>query len=224
MKTRPRAIVTQREELGSHGGPVDSLEREYVDFLDRCGFAAFPISGFTGDAAEFMAASEWNLVLLTGGGIVRRDRYRYVVSGRHQHHRDRMEEALIPLALERRIPVVGICRGMQQLNGYFGGRVSPVDGLPAPRPVREQHPVRTREGASFPVNHFHRDGLFPGDLGAGMEPLAWDEENGLVEALAHRDLPALGVQWHPERLDWSAAANDWFRARLAELLEKAKAR
>ena len=218
--TSLRAIITQREELGKHGGPVDSLEREYVDYFAACGVMVFPISSFTASVSAFAEILDWDLVLLTGGGIVPRPVYRYDVPGWHQTERDRMEKDLIDCALARGIPVVGICRGMHQLNGYFGGRVSPFGILPVPRTVRQPHLVCAGTGKTFPVNHFHRDGIFCTDLAPGLVPLAWDAENGLVEAFTHSFHPILGVQWHPERMERSTEANRWFLSRLRALTDR----
>ena len=213
-----RAVITQREELGQHGGPVDSLEQEYVTFFTACGITVFPISSFINSVSDFLETVECDLVLLTGGGIVPHSVYRYDVEGRHQRFRDRMERELIAYALERDIPLVGICRGMHQLNGYFDGYISPFSDLPAPRAVREAHPVHVVSGERFAVNHYHRDGLFQADLGMGLKPLAWDAENRLVEAFVHEVHPLLAVQWHPERMELGTEANRWFINHLMELV------
>ncbi len=213
-----RAIVTQRESLGPHGGPIDSLEREYVDFLGGMGFEVFPVSNFAADAVGFVAAVEPELVVLTGGGIIQAEAYRYPVSGWHQDERDRMEDELIRVALEAGIPLLGICRGMHKLNALFGGKVSGFDDLPAPREIGALHPVELADGQRFYANHFHRDGLYPADLGDGVETLACDPGNGTVEALRHEELAVLGVQWHPERMAADDLACKWVEAQVALLL------
>ena len=195
-----RAIVTQRETVGQHGGLVDSLEREYVNFLARAGFCAFPISSFGSDISGFVETVDPDLVVLTGGGIVQADAYRCDVEGWHQDDRDRMEDELITLALERGVPIFGICRGMQKLNAFFGGRLSVAPGGSVQRAIGELHPVECARGDGFDVNHYHQHGLFRDDLGEGMEALAIDPNNGMVEAFRHAAHKVVGVQWHPERM------------------------
>ena len=57
------------------------------------------------------------------------------------------------------------------------------------------HPV-TMSGVEFEVTSHHHEGVR--DLGEGLEVIS-HAEDGMVEALRHRELPWLGVQWHPER-------------------------
>jgi len=114
----------------------------------------------------------------------------------------RPEEALLSLEVIRRfgarLPIMGICLGMQALAVAFGGSVGP-----APEPVH---------GKTTPVFHDGR-GLFEG-LASPMvvgryhslcvtrvpdclEVTAWTEE-GVVMGLRHRELPLAGVQFHPD--------------------------
>lgn len=133
---------------------------------------------------------------LTGGGILASTAYDYVKLGLVQENRDKIERALIEYALETQIPLLGICRGMQQINAYFGGRTSSFDNLREARAVRVEHPVTMKE-RTFNINNYHNDGVFINGLGHGLEPLIIDEANGVVEAFWTSGV--LAVQWHPER-------------------------
>jgi putative glutamine amidotransferase len=120
--------------------------------------------------------------------------------------RDESELALLAAARERRVPVLGICRGMQLLSVAFGGRL--VDGLDAhdrrDAPFREaSHPIRCHArsrvsrlvGADPRVNSVHRQGVEAPGPGLRATAHALD---GIVEALEHATEPLLGIQWHPE--------------------------
>lgn len=138
--------------------------------------------------------------------------------------RDLFDLAIIRGAVERQLPLLGICRGMQEMNIAFGGdlyqKVYAEDHLDDHRedasdPVEEQygpsHPVRIEQGTwlhaligdTTEVNSLHGQGIR--NLGKGLAPLAYAED-GLVEAIHAPDLPqfTLGVQWHPE---WQANEN-----------------
>ncbi|MEU9353811.1 gamma-glutamyl-gamma-aminobutyrate hydrolase family protein [Streptomyces griseoloalbus] len=119
--------------------------------------------------------------------------------------RDAWELALIRAALNRRIPLLGICRGMQLLNVALGGTlVQHIDGHAEVPGVFGRHPVKpvpgTRYGALAPeqisVPTYHHQAV--DRLGEGLVPSA-HAEDGTVEAI---EVPAhpwvLGVQWHPE--------------------------
>ena len=210
-----RAIVTQRESIGAHGEPADSLERKYVDFLHDAGYEVYPISSFSTDVAAFVDVVKPDLIVLTGGGIVQKGVYRYNVSGWYQDERDRMEDTLLEIAFKRGIPVLGICRGMHKLNAYFGGSISSSDGLKKSRKAGKKHPVEIADGIRFKVNHFHKDSILPEDLGQGVQAMAVDPANGTIEAFCHEEQKVFGVQWHPERIVEGKPAREWVLEQLA---------
>ena len=125
--------------------------------------------------------------------------------------RDVVEVALARRALERDIPFLGICRGMQLLNVVRGGDL--VQHLPdesggshkqAPG-VFARHEVEIAPesrlcdilgGRGTVASHHHQA---PQRIGPGLKPVAWSPD-GVVEAVEDPDARlALGVLWHPEQ-------------------------
>ena len=127
--------------------------------------------------------------------------------------RDRFELALAWRALERDLPVLGVCRGMELLNVATGGTLVQDLGEAhgedrhrgAPN-VYARHEVRLAPGSLAPraagaerhaVMSYHHQG--PEELGEGVVASGWSLPDELVEAIEVPDRRfALGVLWHPE--------------------------
>ena len=56
-----------------------------------------------------------------------------------------------------------------------------------------------RENRIIQVNNYHEDVIFPEDLAPCFEPLAIDDETGVIEAYGSDEMKLLALQWHPER-------------------------
>jgi putative glutamine amidotransferase len=122
---------------------------------------------------------------------------------------DRFELGFVRRALERDLPLLGICRGAELLNVARGGTLlQHVDGHRQTEEARvATHDVRIEEGSRLAdvlgetevgVNTFHHQAV--DKLGGGVRAVAWSED-GLVEAieLAGPEF-AIGVQWHAEAM------------------------
>jgi putative glutamine amidotransferase len=138
--------------------------------------------------------------------------------------RDELETALIAQALERGLPLMGICRGMQLINVVAGGSLyQNIEGYyeeyPAIRSVLPRKRVELIEGTrlrqiagkdELQVNALHSQAI--DRLGAQLRICAV-EPNGIVQAIeAAGDGLVIGVQWHPEYLPQRASQRALFRA------------
>lgn len=128
--------------------------------------------------------------------------------------RDRVEQALLQLALERDLPVLGICRGIQFLNAVLGGTL--YQDLPTEHPSQTQHhmtppydravhTVTLQPGTPLAellgtehigVNSYHHQAVKT--LAPCLTEMAWSED-GLIEAVCLPEKRFVwAVQWHPE--------------------------
>lgn len=133
--------------------------------------------------------------------------------------RDAAEFELLKEACERKIPVLGICRGHQLINVAFGGTLyQDIDSqMPSGMGHHPTHINRDElfhsvniekesilskifETEKIYVNSFHHQGIKK--LGEGLKGIAFSSE-GLVEAVETENMEenfVLGIQWHPENL------------------------
>jgi putative glutamine amidotransferase len=224
---RPRIAITPwRRAVPTYLGErtvLDALDPAYSDRVADAG--GFPLVVPRPPAAHVAALAREVLeladgLLLSGGGDVHPATY-----GHPSEHvedadtaADAWEVALIRAARERRLPALGICRGAQLMAVAFGGALAqqlPAEArhqdLAAMTPeavLAERHAVELEPGSTVfelfggrPVVHVntihHHAVADPGVLAVTARAAG-----GLIEAVEPADgWPALGVQWHPEKMD-----------------------
>ena len=135
----------------------------------------------------------------------------------------RLEMKLLDEAVARGLPVLGICRGEQLLNVYFGGSLHQdlppsTPKTPPRRTILPRKRVVLEPGSRLiqllgpdeRVNALHRQGI---DRIGEELVVAGRDRNGIVQAIEHATLPFLvGVQWHPEYLPQIGSQRAIFRA------------
>ncbi|GAA1265069.1 gamma-glutamyl-gamma-aminobutyrate hydrolase family protein [Kitasatospora nipponensis] len=168
--------------------------------------------GRTGAAEALLARLD--ALVLSGGPDVNPERYRaqpHPQTSAPHEERDAWEFALARVALAGRLPVLGICRGLQLLNVALGGdlvqhlpdrigdqshQISPGTFHRRTVTVEPGSRLGAIVGATTEAHCYHHQAV--DRLGAGLVPVAHSAD-GTVEAL---ELPGarfvLGVQWHPE--------------------------
>jgi putative glutamine amidotransferase len=193
---------------------------DYEESVRRAGGEARVLNSAADAPADVIGSIQG--LLLTGGGDVRPELYgapAHATFDPAEPGRDEYEIALVRLALEKDIPVLAICRGVQLLNVARGGTL--IQHIPdevgttvnhrVPTPphsiahevwiesrslLESQMGERFEAGEACPVNSRHHQA--PKDLGEGLIASA-TAPDGVIEAIEDPSRRfCLGVQWHPE--------------------------
>ena len=185
--------MTQRVIVdGATGERRDCLDQRWPRFLRSVGLMGVAVPNILELVTDLFEALEPIGVLLTGGndlGSV----------GGDAIDRDVVEDRIVAIARSQRLPLLGVCRGMQVIQQSFGVRLHPVEGH-----------VKTRQtinvlGSRQTVNSYHRFGARE-----SVDTLAVcaRSEDGVIKMVRAVDEPILGIMWHPERCVPTRAEDD----------------
>lgn len=188
----------------------------YTPFFSNIGKCSNNITRFELDPKSF------NLIVFTGGSDVFPEYYNDLSPKgvcAYNKTRDKLEAKIFRVANANRIPMFGICRGLQFINVMAGGRlIHDLIGHGCPN-----HTVSTSDDMTFTVNSYHHQACIPP---TNAELLSWSEKKlshryigtndelfdykgPEVEALYFEEPKAAGVQWHPEALERKEQASSW---------------
>jgi putative glutamine amidotransferase len=223
---QPLIGITLDDEHARPG--VHVLRDDYVRSVEQAGAIPMIIPPSAPDFAPAIL-DRLDGLLLAGGVDIDPSLFgqeRHPELRRVDRRRDDLELALTRGAIERDLPTLAICRGIQVLNVARGGTL--IQHLPSEIPGSERHDCpepRSRRvhrvdvepgsllqvilgSVRVAVNSLHHQAV--GRLGDGLRTTARCHEDGVVEGV---EMPSrsfvLGVQWHPETF-WDQA--DTFQA------------
>lgn len=179
------AISQRVDAWPERGERRDALDQRLCVWIASTGMLPVPIPNLLGaDGLElWLEALRPGILLLSGGNNIGLC-----------PERDATEGLLLDHARDRRLPLLGICRGMQMMAVWGGGRLKPIPGHSGSR----HRLLGGLDNGPWPeeVDSYHDlavDGCPPGFLPAAMA------DDGTLEAMRHAQLPWEGWMWHPER-------------------------
>ena len=221
---RPLIAATCRiEETDVEVGPEFRLPRTYVDCVSEAGAATIVVPESKEAEAAQTAADITSMasgILLTGTGDIdpafygEEDKYQNLKPDRS---RDALEIELVKHAMEKRLPVLGICRGIQAVNVALGGTLYQDLGRELPGAMEHMglftkestfHEIEIAEDTRLhrilgttrlAINTTHHQAVK--DIAPSLFVNAVSSKDGVIEGIeAEGEWFLIGVQWHPERM------------------------
>jgi len=206
-------LITQNRISDSYGMPCDSLEASYLDYFNSFDIHLFPVPnvGIESLHAYLNILSKSQGLILSGGNDVYPSAYEgeVVQNDSYSKIRNETEQGLLNFAVTNQIPVLGICRGMQFINVYFGGQLIKNLNKHTGEIHHEgrTHALRVihRETSEYictdywEMKSYHRQGVTKSVLAPPLKPFLTSDDADVVEGLFHPRHPIAGFQFHPER-------------------------
>ncbi|MCB0319137.1 MAG: gamma-glutamyl-gamma-aminobutyrate hydrolase family protein [Bdellovibrionales bacterium] len=188
-----RILISQRViENDSYPETRDCLDIEWSHFLSEINILCCPISSMA-PVKEYFSQDVAGVVLSGGNDL------NCITKSKVNKLRDETEKQVLDYCVENKIPLLGVCRGLQFIANYFGIKLYPLEGH-----VATKHQVEVSSESLYQkfflelteVNSYHNYGIknITSDFIASVTA-----SDGSIEAIEHKTLPILGMMWHPER-------------------------
>ena len=158
-----------------------SLDTKLIDWILYLGFKPLLVSDLK-TLNYFVNKSSLSIkgIILSGGPNVNKNSLRY-----------KIQKQLTNISKNKKIPLLGICHGLQFINCLEGGSLKKINNH-----VQIDHKIKSNDDYPLKVNSFHQYGIKK--LGRNFQIIAYSEDKN-IEAIKHIKYKWLGWMWHPER-------------------------
>ena len=201
-------VISQRQDKNKHGSYVDNLDASYIKYFGKFGARLLPIPNYSKYVKYYFKELPIKGIILSSGNDINQALYSSKEKSPNASvERDTTEKEILKISIKNKLPVLGLCRGMQFINVFFGGKliVANQNNKNKIKHVASVHKIRiTNEraekliGSNIEVNSFHNWGISKDSLSKDIISFAESEE-GFIEGIYHPKLPIAGIMWHPER-------------------------
>ena len=174
-----RIGITQREEIAGQHEIRDTLDQRWMDLFSACKLEPLLLPNHLSTIETYLSIYQLDGIILSGGNDIN-----------SAPKRDQVETRLLEWAFLHKIPLLGVCRGMQMLQVFFSGTlISVANHVNSPHVTHFGHCSRV-------TNSFH---CFAVDKIPDHFLALAISSDGVIESMKHKELPWYGIMWHPER-------------------------
>lgn len=192
MKKPIIGISTRIVEPKNYSEKRDAISHDLIKILDQLNFNPILIPNTLSNTKNFLEQLDFSGFIISGGDNIG-----------DFPQRDKTEKIILEYSLTKKLPMLGICRGMQIINNFFGGKIevnklkNHVNTNHSLRIVNKKFEIIFKKN-SIHVNSYHNNLIQLKNLGEDLIPFAvYDSDS--VEGYFHKALSIYGVMWHPER-------------------------
>ena len=112
-----KILITGRiDVLGKHSEKRDNIDLRFIKMIEEMKSVPIILPNFLSHTREFVKLIQPKAIVLSSGGDIYKKDERF-----------KNEEFLIKFAISKKIPLIGICRGAQRINKFFGGKLKKLN-------------------------------------------------------------------------------------------------
>ncbi len=173
--------------------PRDAISQDWINLMISLNYLPVLIPNNSNWNSELFSRLNLDALILTNG-----DETKIGYKGQTNEacdKRDFTEIFAFNYCKDKELPILGVCRGMQFIFRFYGGKLNAIDDKSHTNTLQE---VTFIDGTKRHVNSYHdftcSNDHLPDEL------VVWARSpEGYIEALKHKSRKILGFQWHPER-------------------------
>lgn len=176
--------ITQRiDDITEYIEKRDALDQRWINLLCQCGYFPIIFPNNIDVIEKYLDKFHFSGFILSGGNNL-------TIHGGNSQKRDEVENVLIKYSINKQLPLLGICRGMQMIQYFFDTELKKIEGH-----INIKHPI-TINSKKIIVNSYHQYGATSSSKDLKILALS---EDGVIEAIKHKKFNLYGIMWHPER-------------------------
>ena len=194
ISNKPQIAISLRiVKAENYDETRDALSHDWPKLLEELGLVPIYIPNKLSDIMKYLSNFQINGIILSGGDNLGKD-----------PERDDTEKELLQHAISKKIPTLGICRGLQLINEHFGGiqtknQTNSHIGKNHELDVVNEKFRKILNCKKIITNSFHKNTISTSQFSLNLRPIAIHTVDKTVEAAFHETLPIVGLMWHPER-------------------------
>ena len=171
----------------------DALSHDWTNFLEKIGIIPIFIPNTFSNIKLFLDELNLDGLILSGGDNI----------GEFPE-RDNTEKSLIEYGINNKIPILGMCRGMQLINKFYGGSIIETTNK---KHIKINHEINLLDSIKenfsnenlISVNSYHHNIVTNDSLGNNLKSFAVCNFDDTVEGIIHTSNKIIGLMGHPER-------------------------